>query len=62
MRVRILLGDPVENKVYHNWVQHSLMNDICTKCGEIAFGNLKYGGVEYPDTFLSWQKIPIFNR
>lgn len=52
----------MENKVYHNWVQHSLMNDICTKCGEIAFGNLKYGGVEYPDTFLSWQKIPIFNR
>lgn len=38
------------NKAHHNWEQYNLLDDICTECGEIAFGTANVGGIVYPET------------
>lgn len=39
-----------EAKIFvpHNWVQSNLLDDVCTKCGEMAYGTI--GGIVYPET------------
>jgi hypothetical protein len=37
-----------DEKSYHDWVQFDLLNDVCSKCGEMAWAGDK--GIQYPDT------------
>ncbi len=41
--------EPVEEQ-RHSWIQLDNTNDICSSCGEVAYGNASYGGVNYPST------------
>lgn len=51
----------LENQDHHTWVQLNAIDDICTKCGEVAHG--EYHGIVYPETIcLGDSKMKITAR